>query len=144
MLNKFVKNRKGTAEVIGSVLFIIMLLFFFTNVYLWHDSATKQMNDHYSEKTNSLIDVTLMTNPYTLNVTNKGGVDATLTMLWINVRSSGSIYENHLNHTLNIVVPAGMSKNITLTGVNLVWNVPLTFKIITSLGNSAACSYSPP
>ena len=43
----FIKNRKGTAEVIGTIMLIIILLFFFTNVYLWHDAATKDANQLY-------------------------------------------------------------------------------------------------
>ena len=45
MLKKLLNNKKGTAEVIGSVMFIVILLFFFTSVYLWHDAAVKDMND---------------------------------------------------------------------------------------------------
>ena len=41
---KIFGNRKGTAEVIGTMMFIVILLFFFTNVYLWHDAATKDAN----------------------------------------------------------------------------------------------------
>ena len=55
MFKRLLRNHKGTAEVIGSVLFIVILLFFFTNVYLWHDAATKEMNDMYVEKLNSPI-----------------------------------------------------------------------------------------
>ena len=45
LIKRLLKNKKGTAEVIGSVMFIVILLFFFTNVYLWHDAAVKEMND---------------------------------------------------------------------------------------------------
>ena len=74
MFKRLLRNRKGTAEVIGSVLFIVILLFFFTNVYLWHDAATKEMNDLYVEKLNSLIKVNVLsTSPLVLEVTNTGG-----------------------------------------------------------------------
>jgi hypothetical protein len=155
MLKQLLKNRKGTAEIIGSVLFIVILLFFFTNVYLWHDSATKEMNDIYAEKMNSPIDVVLMTNPYALNITNKGGVEATLSMLWVVEKSPPNQSPNqpdliHLNYTIaNKIVPAGSSVNVTLTGNNP--DVPydptskyVTFKVVTTVGNSAACSYLSP
>jgi hypothetical protein len=38
---RFLADRRGTAEVIGSILFIIILMFLFVNVYLWHDAAVK-------------------------------------------------------------------------------------------------------
>ncbi len=59
MLKRLIKNRKGTAEVIGTIMFIVILLFFFTNVYLWHDAATKEMNDMYVEKINAPITMRL-------------------------------------------------------------------------------------
>ncbi len=58
-LKRFIINRKGTAEVIGSVLFIIILIFAFSNIYLWHDNATKTMNTLLSDKLNSQIEVAL-------------------------------------------------------------------------------------
>lgn len=151
MLKRLLNNRKGTAEIIGSVLFIIILLFFFTNVYLWHDSATKEMNDIYAEKMNSPIDVVLMTNPYALNVTNKGGVETTLSMLWVTEKSTTPNQPDlrHLNYTItNKIVPAGSSVNVTLTGINpnVLYDPSgkyVTFKVVTTVGNSAACSSSP-
>ena len=59
LIKRLLKNKKGTAEVIGSVMFIVILLFFFTNVYLWHDAATKEMNDMYVQKLNSPIVATV-------------------------------------------------------------------------------------
>ena len=79
-LKRFMINRKGTAEVIGSVLFIIILLFAFTNIYLWHDNATKTMNTLLSEKLNSQIQVYWSNDTVesTLVVTNTGGVGTVL------------------------------------------------------------------
>ena len=56
-LKRFMTNRKGTAEVIGTVLFIIILLFAFSNIYLWHDTQIKTMNTLLSDKLNSQIEV---------------------------------------------------------------------------------------
>jgi len=147
MLKRLIKNRKGTAEVIGSIMFIVILLFFFTNVYLWHDAATKEMNDMYVEKINTPITVTVSLNAggslnlNYLNVTNKGGTDAQLTMLWVDLKSgSGGPDQNHFYYPLNDKVPAGSSITIPShypTGETVV------FKVITTLGNSASCTYSP-
>jgi hypothetical protein len=123
MLNKrLLKNKKGTAEVIGSVMFIVILLFFFTNVYLWHDAATKEMNDLYVQKINSPITISVMSsNPNQLNVTNKGGVDAKLSILWVDVASANAgnpdSFNGYYNLTqLNIVVLAGASISVPLLG----------------------------
>jgi hypothetical protein len=77
LIKSLLKNKKGTAEVIGTVMFIVILLFFFTNVYLWHDAATKEMNDLYVKRINSPI--TIIVSPTTLTVTNEGGESASLT-----------------------------------------------------------------
>jgi hypothetical protein len=81
MLRKFLNNRKGTAEVIGSVMFIVILLFFFTNVYLWHDAATKEMNDLYVKKMSASF--TVEPGADSLTVKANGGSDITLSRLWI-------------------------------------------------------------
>jgi archaellum component FlaF (FlaF/FlaG flagellin family) len=146
MLKQLLKNKKGTAEVIGSVMFIVILLFFFTNVYLWHDTATKEMNDLYVQKLNSPISIVVTQNAqnnqqYYINITNKGGVDATLSNLWINEKSTSSGPDTyHTNSTAlnNIVVEAGGSyiKIISYTSQNL--GASLQFKVITTTGNSAS------
>jgi hypothetical protein len=82
VLRKLLSNRKGTAEIIGSVLFIVILLFFFTNVYLWHDAATKEMDELYVQKMNSGMGIGLETGG-SLNITASGGLDVVLSRLWI-------------------------------------------------------------
>jgi hypothetical protein len=154
MLKRLLNNRKGTAEIIGSVLFIIILLFFFTNVYLWHDSAVKEMNDSYAEKINSTIDVVLLNSPYALNVTNKGGVEADLIMLWVVERSTDQPPKPdliHLNYTITgKTISPGSSVILTLgQGQDVPYDLPssgkyVILKVFTSVGNSAACSYLSP
>jgi hypothetical protein len=154
LIKRLLKNKKGVAEVIGSVMFIVILLFFFSNVYLWHDAATKEMNDMYVQKINSPITISVMSpNPYELNVTNKGGLDAKLSILWVDVESanSGSPDRFHGSFDLTQNVLAGSSISVT-------WNPALTLnnnnepynpqsgdkiqlKMITTVGNSAACRY---
>jgi hypothetical protein len=156
LIKRLLKNKKGTAEVIGSVMFIVILLFFFTNVYLWHDAATKEMNDLYVQKINSPITVSVMSSPYQLNVTNKGGMDAKLSILWVDVESaavgSPDSFHGYFNLTQrNIVVLAGSSIQVpwssdgTLNSDGERYN-PQTgdnvkLKMITTVGNSAAFSY---
>jgi hypothetical protein len=85
MFKKLLNNKRGTAEVVGSVMFIVILLFFFTNVYLWHDAAVKEMNDLYAEKLNSQISIVgYVPDSDSLLVKNNGGVDATIECFWIN------------------------------------------------------------
>jgi archaellum component FlaF (FlaF/FlaG flagellin family) len=141
MLKRLIKNRKGTAEVIGTIMFIVILLFFFTNVYLWHDAATKEMNDMYVEKINTPITVSLTADRLNLNVTNKGGTDAQLTMLWVDLKSgSGGPDQMHSNYTpSSIDVPAGSSILI----LSHYSQGKVSFKVVTTLGNSASCTYSP-
>ena len=52
---KFLKNQDATAEIVGTVLLIIILIFFFGNVFLWNNETNKiadqmkwnKMNSHY-------------------------------------------------------------------------------------------------
>ena len=156
LIKRLLKNKKGTAEVIGSVMFIVILLFFFTNVYLWHDAATKEMNDMYVQKINSPITLSVINNdPNHLNVTNKGGVDAKLSILWVDVASSNAgspdQFHGYLDLTSqNLVVLAGSSKQVTWYGgasndVNERYTYQsgdiLQLKIVTTLGNTAACQF---
>jgi hypothetical protein len=154
LIKQLLKNKKGTAEVVGSVMFIVILLFFFTNVYLWHDAATKEMNDMYVQKINSPITISVISNnPNQLNVTNKGGVDAKLSILWVDVAANaGNLdkFHGYFNLTQqNIVVLAGSS--IPVTWSNAVNSFgehysyqsgdSLKLKMVTTVGNTAACQY---
>jgi hypothetical protein len=137
LIKRLLKNKKGTAEVIGSVMFIVILLFFFTNVYLWHDAATKEMNDMYVQKLNSPIvaTVSIEVGQSTLIVTDKGGVDATLSSYWVNLKSASGPDTQHTRFPLNNVVKAG-GPNATIP----ISNYPsgTIIKVITSTGNSAS------
>ena len=143
-MKKLLRNQKGTAEVIGTLMFIVILMFFFTNVYLWHDAATKQMDDMYVQKINTPITISLMDGNTQLNVTNKGGEDVTLTMLWVDGGDGPS--QVHYNFTLTNmpnVVPAGSSIPLTLTSPYNPPTQQTVFTVVTTLGNSASCTYSP-
>lgn len=107
-MKRFMKNRKGTAEVIGTIMFIVILLFFFTNVYLWHDAATKDANQLYLKQIRSTFKIEQTGG--TLNITANGGSNIFLSRLWIIDNTSG----NHLYVDLgNAPVAAGTSLTIT-------------------------------
>jgi hypothetical protein len=136
LIKRLLRSKKGTAEVIGSVMFIIILLFFFTNVYLWHDAATKEMNDFYSQKLNSPIAATVSysNGNYYLNITNKGGIDATLFDYWVNGISS----VGHKCFPIsNSVLAGGPSVLIPISS----YPSGTVFKVITTTGNSAGCYF---
>ncbi len=105
MLRKFLNNRKGTAEVIGSVMFIIIIIFFFSSVYLWHDQATRQMNTMLSDKMNSPVSINWVGN--TLFVNNSGGIDVVLSRLWVTNDVSHIPVELETGSANPIVVTAG-------------------------------------
>jgi hypothetical protein len=145
MFKRLLRNRKGTAEVIGSVLFIVILLFFFTNVYLWHDAATKEMNDMYVQKLNSPIKATISHNTddgsYSIEVTNIGGVDATLSNYWVNLKSASGPDTSHSSvPRSDIVAAGGPSVYIPIN------NYPpgTIVKVVTTVGNYASCSFPSP
>lgn len=162
MLKKLLSNRKGTAEVIGSVMFIVILLFFFTNVYLWHDAATKEMNDLYVEKINSpiTVEITSTSNPYLLTVANKGGGDATLSILWVDVDSTSDGTFDGFHGYYNLTA-LNSDNNLVLAGtsISVSWINSFTvnsdgdsyapqpgdkvrLQLITTVGNPAACTYT--
>jgi len=89
LIRRLLKNKKGTAEVIGSVMFIIILLFFFTNVYVWHDAATKEMNDLYVQKMNAGMEVTFVGGSATITAKGSGVV---LSRIWIVASSNEHLY----------------------------------------------------
>jgi hypothetical protein len=55
MFAKMFRSRKGTAEIVGTVLFLVILFFFFSNVFLWHNQKAKEMDNLMAEKTNSAV-----------------------------------------------------------------------------------------
>ena len=142
-LRRLLCSRRGTAEIIGSVMFLLIIMFFFTNVYLWHDRATREMDSVLSEKMNSSVSIQIVNmnasnGERRLNVTNNGGVDAYLSRLWI-IDGQGHRF---------IDLEAGKGKRVSAGGTILL---PIyfpvygevTFKVLTTRGNTAACHYKP-
>jgi archaellum component FlaF (FlaF/FlaG flagellin family) len=143
-LHRLLVSRTGTAEIIGSVMFLLIMMFFFTNVFLWHDNASRQMDGVLSEKMNSPVSIQIFNMNASkepqraINVTNNGGADAYLSRLWI-IDAQGHSFVN---------LEAGGGTRV-LPGDTIYVDVPsyvptdetVTFKIITTLGNTAACKY---
>jgi hypothetical protein len=165
-------SRTGTAEIIGSVMFLLIMMFFFTNVFLWHDNATREMGTVLSDKMNSQVNIQVVSMNVTvseithkpdmrLNVTNNGGVGVVLSRLWI-IDKNGHRYAD-LEKGQEIWVYPGEAVELSLTGQflpgdddfsfevdgqNIYYSPPevgslVTFKILTTLGNMASCSSSP-
>jgi hypothetical protein len=140
-------------------MFLLIMMFFFTNVFLWHDRATREMDGVVSEKMNSVVTIEwrnesdLLPNPDptyrgTLYVSNTGGVDAQLSRLWIAERT---LQEPHYPFDLELRVAAGDSVELRLfyslqpsvdnDEIYYQWTTDTKFKILTTRGNMAACTY---
>jgi hypothetical protein len=139
LIKRLLKNKKGTAEVIGSVMFIVILLFFFTNVYLWHDAAVKEMNDLQVQKVNTKIDATIDNNGV-LTVTNKGAMDVSLAWLWVIERSTtGGPDTMHKHIDLNNAVVVGGSPATLYTNYYPPAGKTIIFTVITTTGIMQPC-----
>jgi hypothetical protein len=68
MLRRMLGSRKGTAEIVGTVLFLVILFFFFSNVFLWHDQIAREMDSVTADKMNSAVKIETTT-------TTRVGVD---------------------------------------------------------------------
>jgi hypothetical protein len=112
MMKNLLQNKKGTAEVIGTVMFIVILLFFFTNVYLWHDAATKEMNELQVRNMNAGMEVNYLDGSAT--ITAKGS-DVFLSRIWIITTNNQHFYANLEN--LNIHLVPGNTVPISLASI---------------------------
>ncbi|MEM2129750.1 MAG: hypothetical protein QXZ70_04040 [Candidatus Bathyarchaeia archaeon] len=143
---RWLRCGRGTAEIVGSVMFLLILLFFFTNVYLWHDQVTREMDDVVAEKMNSRVSMRVVDaniahtgGVLRLEVTNEGGVWAELSRLWIiKYDVSG---EDHGFVDLEVLVGPGQSALLNVSSVSV--GVKYLFKVVTTRGNMAACSVVP-
>jgi hypothetical protein len=111
MLKKLLNNKKGTAEVIGSVMFIVILLFFFTSVYLWHDAAVKDMNDLQVQRMNAGMEVVFSGG--SANITAHGS-EVVLSRIWIISDSNDHAYADL--EALDIHLKAGIPFQVKFDG----------------------------
>ena len=146
LLRRFLKDRKGASEIVGTALFLVILFFFFSNVFLWHDQVTREMDQVVVDRMNSGIRVEVVEgSPVVLEVTNVGGLDVTLSRLWI-VNSTQSVGSG-VDHVFadfepyDIHVAAGARKNITLSDVTLFDGDSIQ---VSGNGDSVVVDYAPP
>jgi hypothetical protein len=161
MLKRFLKDQKGASEIVGTALFLVILFFFFSNVFLWHDEVTREMDQVIADKMNSAIRVEAFSNATTvwLKTDNIGGLDVTLSRLWI-ITDDAHYYADFEPYNLHI--EAGRHMNITFTNTtmantmrlvrvsvdagavfvdyNQTTGTTVTYRILTNLANTAACS----
>jgi hypothetical protein len=149
-LSKLRGDRKGTAEIVGSVMFLVILLFVFTNVYLWHDSATREMNGVLAQKMNTPVSIRVNDVGTGLVVTNNGGFEVGLERLWF---VTDSFHVPVELRSLDLRVAAGSEVQLLFgtqtsnsNGDVEVWcpvtDEAMVCKILTQLGNMAACTYT--
>ena len=142
-LSKLQLCRRGTAEIIGSVMFLLIIFFFFTNVFLWHDNATREMDGVLSEKMNSIVSIEVenlnVTQGLHLKVTNNGGVGVELSRLWKIAYLDGGIEDHDFQDEADWIA-AGKTLDIWLyeSDINHLGE-EYAFKIVTTRGNMAAC-----
>jgi len=55
MFKKLLRNKKGTAEIVGTALFLVILFFFFSNVFLFHNRVSREMDQVIADKMNSAV-----------------------------------------------------------------------------------------
>jgi|GEM_PF-841396 hypothetical protein len=110
-LEHFLMDRKGTAEVIGTIMLVMILLFFFTNVYVFHDLAVRQSNDLSVKKINAGMEIDYVMDENNLvtgiTVTAKGS-EVILSRLWID-----HVYANL--ESRNIQLKPGDANAVTFT-----------------------------
>ena len=160
MLRRFSKDKTAASEIVGTALFLVILFFFFTNVFLWHDQVTRDIDQVISDKKNTAVSIEAFSNTTNVwvKINNIGGLDVTLSRLWI--LTNDTHYFAHLDPH-NIHVAAGRHMNITFANVTryspmkalglrvngsvlVYYEQPLgktvTYRVITRLDNSADCS----
>jgi archaellum component FlaF (FlaF/FlaG flagellin family) len=139
-LNRFLKSRRGTAEIVGSVMFLVIVLFFFTNVYLWHDQATREMDGLVLDRVNSPVELSgfnSTSSTLTLIVTNNGGVGFWLSRLWL-ISSGYPTYEDLEGDDIWLV--GGQTYEFPSRSLPVE---EVTFMVLTDLGNTASWKYTP-
>jgi hypothetical protein len=160
-MKKLWNNQRGTAEIVGTVLFLVILLFFFSNVFLWYNNVSSQMNLVMSDKLNALVslDSTMdLVGQDALKATAEGGRDVQLIRIWI--------IEVELNNHTVIDLEAEVANPIWIAEGSYMYiilgnqtrqidartleidyalgtvNGEVRFKILTNLGNTATTHYA--
>ena len=158
LLRRFLKNRRGASEIVGTAMFLVILVFFFSNVYLWHDQATREMDQVVGDRMNSgiRVEVTLDDDdlpllPLELRVVNDGGLDVTLSRLWIITDDyhlfadfEFADFESADFGPMDFPVAVGRYENITLSGETVSGKMEGSVRVRVSVGGSVIVDYGPP
>jgi hypothetical protein len=131
-LKKLLNNKKGTAEVIGSVMFIVILLFFFTSVYLWHDAAVKDMNDLQVRRMNAGMEVVFSGG--SANITAHGS-EVVLSRIWIITDSNDHAYADLEASNIHMKAGIPISVKFAVDGSISNGKIDATFDSINNIIN---------
>lgn len=146
----FFRDKKGTAEIVGTTLFLVILFFFFSNVFLWHDQTTRMMDQLIADKMNSAVRLEVVDGGESLRLSALGGKDVRLVRLWIiEVEDNVHSYIDFEELGFEVWVRAGSSLYIRFGDENNysedltvayqpAWGSSVIFKVLTNLGNTAA------
>lgn len=166
-MRKFVKDRKGASEIVGTALFLVILFFFFSNVFLWHDQVVREMDQVEADRRNTALRISASSNGslIVLTIDNVGGLEFTLSRLWI-LTDDAHLYARLDQH--DIQIGPGRQLDITVNNVTSTVfvgggssdevrvrdvagdifvdyaqevNSTVTYRVLTMLANSAACSF---
>ena len=164
MRNHLFKNRRGTAEVVGTTLFLVILLFFFTHTVLWYDISTREANEVMVDRISTPLSMTVYQypsgdNPLTIRVRSLGSKDVRIVGLrWIETTNDNHVYVDLKQViTTPVMVQSGWWLDIQFVpGGNpqylpesrtLIVNFPndqsgeVTFKVLTEYGNLAVYTF---
>jgi hypothetical protein len=142
---KYYKSRKGTAEVIGTTFFLVILLVFLANT-LWYNQITFEMNNHLSQKINSPVELEKTEDELTLRVRTRGVYDVELKGLWI-IDTDQNIHNYVNEETLQTLVrtstdpinplyiTAGSYVDIDISDYVTGFSGSRTYKVLTDIGN---------
>jgi hypothetical protein len=160
-MKKLLKNRRGTAEIVGTVLFLIIVIFVFSNVFLWSNRASQQISTVTGDRMNSPIKVEVTSyNPGqdALKVSTAGGRDVQLIRIWIiEVDDNNHSYidfKNELSSEIGVaagsyiyIILGNQTRDLrpTQNAIEIDYQVEagmgeVRFKILTDLGNTATAN----
>jgi hypothetical protein len=147
-MNRKLGERRGTAEIVGTLLFLVILFFILSNVFLWHDNVSNQMDSLMGDKMNSRVELTNNGGVLWANAT--GGKDVRLIRIWITSDADPTLrhipIDLETDTSPGVLVRAGSSADITELVKNKLEenNNPAGdyfVKILTDLGNTATARY---
>jgi len=156
MCKNRLRNRRGTAEIVGTTLFLVILIFFFTNVFLWYDNASRQTQTVMADKINSRVSLeTAEGEGYPLKVRALGGKDIQLIRIWIeDVASMNHLFIDVTDHSVYInpgseiyIIFGTYTSFDALLHELIIDYTPIgevRVKVLTDLGNIASCNYQAP